>query len=501
MRVTSPLSRAMVWPVLLHVAAASAASAQTFARVPADTSARTVARLIDGLPGRAVALTTLLDIASRENIDLRIANTAGREAAAFARAEGGVVDPQFQLSTDRLPTDAGLGGAAALRSTALVSTAMPWGTRVDVSSYRVGGASTPAASMASGYGVTLFQPLLEGLRQETASWRAATRDADAARARATRARDEALTAVSLSYWGLGEAQATEAVYQRSLELSEELLSRSLELAKRDLVAQVDVLTLRSGVAVREALFNEARQLRRERSDALILLVYGTNAAARLASDTLPLKSLDPSDSVFTMPLGTDALATAMRDRSDVQAARLQLDAASVRLARARNFRKPSLGVTAGYISDRFAGGPGNPGGVGDARSGSWRLGLSLSTPVLNRRDAGNAQAASLGVDLESFRLTLVENTVLVDVRTAERRVRMGRERLATTTRGAEFAWAQLVAERRRLELGFSDAFRLLQTEENAVRTQLDAIRARYDVLRAQAQLGLALGQVRSRPEP
>jgi hypothetical protein len=114
----------------------------------------------------------------------------------------------------------------------------------------------------------------------------------------------------------------------------------------------------------------------------------------------------------------------------------------------------------------------------------------VSTP--QSRGARYMIGGSSGDDI--LRLTLTENTVLVDMRTAERRVRMGRERLAMTTRGAESAWAQLLAERRRLELGFSDAFRLLQTEENAVRTQLDAVRARYDVLRAQAQLALALGQ-------
>lgn len=485
------------WAVALHLVAASAAVAQTTGRVSADSGTHAVARLIDGLPGSPVTLAMLLVVAGRENIDLRVATAAGREAVAVARAEGGVVDPQFELSTDRVPDVVGTGGVARYRSTALISTALPWGTRLEASSYRTSGAASRDVSGTSGYGVTLVQPLLEGLRQETATWRAAARDAEAERARATRAREEVNAQVALSYWGVGEAQATEAVYQRSLELSEALLGRSLELAKRDLVAQVDVLTLRSGVAVREALLNEARQLRRERSDALILLVYGSRAAARFAGDTLPLKSIDPSDSASVLPTGSDALATAMRQRSDVQAARLRLEAAGVRLARARNFRKPSLGVSAGYASDQLAGGATFANGDPGSRSGSWRLGLSLSTSVLNRRDLGTAQAASLGVDIESFRLSLAENTVLADVRTAERRVRMGRERLAMTTRGAEFAWAQLVAERRRLELGFSDAFRLLQTEENAVRTQLDAVRARYDVLRAQAQLALALGQVAS----
>lgn len=489
------------WQLALSVAmlplsmAPTLAAAQGVANVRGDSGTRAVARLIEELPGRPVPLATLLAVAKRENLDQRVATAAGREAEAMARAEGGVLDPQLSLASDRVPDATRLGGGARYRSTALVSTALPWGTRIEASSFRMTPNGTQALSGTSGYGVTFVQPLLEGLRQETATWRAATRDAAAAQARAARVRDEALTQVMLAYWDLSEAQATEAVYQRSFTLSEQLLSRSLDLAQRDLVAQVDVLTLRSGAAIREALLNEARQLRRERSDALVLLAFGANAAAELTRDTLPIKTIDPVADEWQAPRVDEALATALVHRSDVQAAKLRVEAAGVRLARARNVRKPSLALAAGYASTLADGGVTMAPGDQQSRSGAWRLGLSLSTPVLNRRDASTAQAASLTVDIESFRLTLAENTVRNEVRTAERRVRMGRERRDIALRGAELAWAQLVAERRRLELGFSDAFRLLQTEEYAVRAQLDAVRARYDALRAQAQLSLALGTI------
>ena len=69
----------------------------------------------------------------------------------------------------------------------------------------------------------------------------------------------------------------------------------------------------------------------------------------------------------------------------------------------------------------------------------------------------------------------------------------GVERLAVADQAASLAWDQLIAERRRLELGLGDAFRLLLTEENAVQAQLEAVRARYDLARARARYNFAIG--------
>jgi len=65
--------------------------------------------------------------------------------------------------------------------------------------------------------------------------------------------------------------------------------------------------------------------------------------------------------------------------------------------------------------------------------------------------------------------------------------------LTAAEEAATLAWDQLVAERRRLELGLGDSFRLLQTEENAVQAQLEAVRAKYELARAEARYRFATG--------
>ena len=476
--------------------------AQEDSRDTLRTNLRPVSELVSLLPGTPVTLTSLVDVALRQGFALRLAEATRREAAARMRTAGGAVDPEIQMSSEVTSDPWGAAGGTQHRSVLGLTTAMPWGTRIRAAATRhsaldANGTSAGVSALRSftSGGVTVVQPLLEGFRQETAEWRASSREDDAAQQQFDRVRDQVATDVALAYWELSETQAIEAVYQRSLELSQGLLRRLGELAKRDLVAEVDVLTVQTGVALREALLNAAQQERRERSDALILLVFGDAAGARLTADSLPLKATDTEPDTLPLPTSDALLTQAMQQRSDLRAATLRLEGADIRWSRAANFQRPGLDLTAGYQSDGALAATGVAGGDGSGR-GSWQLGVSLTAPVFNRRDLGQAQAAAVNRDVERLRWRVQRNAVLGEVRAAERRVRMGQERYAIATRAGTLSWAQLQAERRRLELGLGDVFRLLQTEENAVRGQLEAVRARHDLLRAQALLHLATGRVR-----
>lgn len=480
---------------LLALLSPAAAAAQSS---PADSallaSNRSVTTLVEQLPGNAVSLASLVDVAMRDAFDMRLALAARREAGGIARSAGRVLDPVAQVGTD---VAAGGTDATRTRNSAIgVLGALPWGTQYAADAVRQSGIGLGSAPSATGaqtlYALSVSQPLLEGLNQRTADWRAADRERTAAELNYRRARERVATAVEVEYWTLAEAQAVEAVYQRSLELSRAFLARNIELAKRDLIADVDVLTVRGGVAQREGILNAAQQARRERSDALVLLAYGERAISQLESDSLPVKAIDREPDSTAAESSTAALQRALTQRGDVRAARERVDAAAIRQSRARNATRPGLDVTGGWSSSTVPA-LGNVAGNPGTAASAWRLGLSLSTPLFNRGDLGASQLANAAVDIETTRLRAAEGTALVEIREASRGVAMGFERLAITQRSANLTWEQLVAERRRLDLGLGDSFRLLQTEERAVQAQLDAVRARYDVLRAQARYRLALG--------
>lgn len=454
---------------------------------------RSISGLIAGLPGRMVSLEDVIRVGLQENLDVRLATTRRRVADAIAFTEGRAVDPVLRLGTgvqsSSLSRIAGTTTAAAGASGAL-----PWGTEYSADYSRGSrssalGVFTPAQSVFS---LSVAQPLLDGLNQQTAEWRASRQESAAAGYELQRTRERIVTEIELLYWTLAEAQATEAVFQRSLALSETLLSRNVELAARDLVAEVDVLTTRSGVALRRAIAIQGRQARRDASDRLIIAVYGTRAQLELAADTLPVKANEPA---LAMPVaaGFDAaVSAALARRKDVAAAEQANAAARIRNDRAMNATRPSLALETGVLSYRegtVAGAANNSA----ERSTTWRLGLSLSAPAHNRSDRGFALSSAARLDGSDIQLRMVKNDVLQDVRAALRGVQSGAERLAAAEQAASLAWDQLVAERRRLELGLGDSFRLLQTEENAVQAQLEAVRAKYELARAEARYRYATG--------
>jgi outer membrane protein TolC len=367
--------------------------------------------------------------------------------------------------------------------------------RADQGSGIAPGTGARVLSRPTTWSLALSQPLLEGRGQPGVEPRAAAAERRASDAAVERSRQMLATAVELAYWSLAEAQVVEAVFERSVEIARELVARYEALAARDLVPNLDLLTVRSGEAQRDALRINAQQARRDRSDELLLLVYGAQAGARLGADTVPVKALDTDVVLPRMDALGDLLPDAA-NRADVREAFARREGAALRVGRARNALLPSLALTGVYTGtadmSSITTQVGAP--VSAIASNSWQLGLSLGLPVFNRRDRGGREQASATLDLSAIDAQAREAAAIVDIRTAWRAVELGTERLRRSEQAAAFAWAQLVGERQRVELGLGDPFRLLQTEEVAARAQLEATSSRFALIRGNARLRLALGR-------
>ncbi len=465
------------------------ASAQTGAELPT----RSINELIQALPGRFIPLAQLVRAALDHGLDAQLASAERRVIEADAMIAGRVIDPTLQLASGL--TSNGTVDATAFRTAqAQVAGTLPYGTQLSAALTRGPGrdiAGTSLFSQQNVYGLAISQPLLDGFNQRTTDWRATRIERTAAVQTFARARESVAADIELLYWNLAEAQASEAVYQRSLELAQTLLSRNTELAKRDMVAEVDVLTSRGAVALRTSTLIQARQARRDASDRLLFAAYGDRASEEVLRDSLPVKSVDtPSGAVSASDL-SNALSTATRQRKDLIAAQGRREAAQLRVSQTRNALLPGLSFEGGYSSTPRSGVATDGSSLG--RNNAWRVGLSVSAPFWNYADRGGALRASAVFDVQDVTVRSTLNTVQLETRAAVRAVQSVRERLAAAEQAASLAWDQLLAERKRLDLGLGDSFRLLQTEENAVRAQLEAVRAQYELARAQVRFRYATG--------
>jgi outer membrane protein TolC len=458
---------------------------------------RPLAALIEELPGRPTALDELLAVALERNLPLQASRTRRQLAAAGVDVPGGDFDLALSLGAGVGETRLAPGRSGSY--TARLDQVLPWGTAlgVDLTGSRSPSARGAAGSYDADIGVSIAQPLLQGLRARDVELRVARHLGNASVHRLTRAMAAVTAEVELAYWDLAESEAIQAVLLRSSEIAELLLLRNEQLAARDLVADVDVLTARSGLALRRASLVGAGRARLDRAEDIVFRVWGEDATRRLSADSLPLKTT-PVDLVVpdVIPL-EEAEALALTRRGDLAAAQSDLLGAEVAAHGARNARLPSLGVDASARSGGTDSSFGRSLGALDG-GWSWSLGLSFSQPLRNRTDRALDQIADLTRELRRLDVILAENLVRQDVRLAIRGISAGVERLAAAEEAASLASAQLEAERRRLDLGLGDSFRLLETEENAVQAELESVRARYDLARAVTQYRLALGEAPTR---
>jgi len=452
--------------------------------------------MIASLPGRPVALADLVTVALERSLALQAERLVRDVAEADAQVEGGLFDPTLALGT-RLAQGSAREAPPSRLVVGSVGSVLPWGT--ELSAEFSGGSNPdlltpPLASDGADLALTLRQPLLRGWNVTGARWAAARHLRDAARWSEAYGLERTLAEVETLYWSLAEAEAVEAVLQRSWEVAEALASRNRQLAERQLMAEVDVITAESGALLRRAGLIQARRERVDAAERLVFAVWGAGATERLLSDpeTLKTAGLPPTE------VAGDALfdeAGALEARADVRSVRAVLAAAEETHRRARSLALPALSLDGAWGSSGRAGGTGAAVDALGARA-EWSLGLTLSMPVGNRARRGEERAAQWDLALRGIDLTLVENGVRREVREASRAVRSGQERLEAAEEAARLARAQLDGERRRLELGLGDSFRLLQTEEVAVRAELEAVQARHDLARALTRLRLARGEIR-----
>lgn len=479
--------------------------AATFAPVAAQDPApatpaelgRPLEELVADLPGRSVSLDELVGLAMERNLPLEGSRVRRRLAGAEVTVESGTFDPALSLggSLVRSRTLAGRAGSYEAR----LDQVLPWGTEVGVD---ITGARSPVLGEPGGrydadVGMSLRHPLLEGFLTRDSELDAARRLDEASVHRLARAMESVTADVELAYWDLAEAEAVQAVLQRSHQIAEALLSRNRQLAERELVAEVDVITARSGVALRRAGLVEARRTRVDAAERLVFLVWGAGAEAELARDTLPIKTTPVELDTPVLGSREEIVARALGRRQDLAAARFELQGAREVARSAQNARLPFLALDGSVRSGGSD--PSLEGSLGALDEGvSWSLGFTFAQPLWNRRDRGLDRIADLTVDLRALELAIVENVVRQDVRLAVRAISAGRERLEAAEEASELARAQLEAERGRLDLGLGDSFRLLETEENAVQAELESVRARYDLARAITRYRLALGELAPR---
>ena len=185
----------------------------------------------------------------------------------------------------------------------------------------------------------------------------------------------------------------------------------------------------------------------------------------------------------------EALAIALRSRSDLQARQKREEQANLDYRAARSDRIPSLSGFAGY---------GTIGSGIDSAIPTWNLGVTLELPVFDggRVDARRAEALSR-LRRERIEGQDLRRQIELEIRLAFAGLNLAREQITVAEEGLQLAQQELEQARRRYQAGVTSSLEVTDAQTRLERARENQITALFDYNLERINLGEAMGTIRS----
>jgi outer membrane protein TolC len=326
--------------------------------------------------------------------------------------------------------------------------------------------STPPAFLFDpAYNSTLTlgvrQPLLQGfgIKRQTAGIRASEKNLEASSLLVGAEAANLAARVRAAYWNLVYAWQDKSVKELSLTLAQRLLEETDAKIRAGKLAEVDIYQPRSEISRREEGLISADRTIGLHEDELKLLMNTKDWQATIIPTDLP-----PTEPYF--PELTTILENALRNRPDIKAADLSIDAARIREESARDNTRPSLDLVGllGQGGTDEAYGDSIDDAIDDGET-QWQAGLAFSMPLQNNvakglyRQAGAAHSKARNT-AEQMRLEVQQS-----VRTTVRDVQLAIKGMEATKKTSLATQKRLEAEQAKFAAGRATTFDVLAAQE------------------------------------
>ena len=315
-----------------------------------------------------------------------------------------------------------------------------------------------------------------------------------------------------AYWNLVYAIDDYQVKQQSLQLARDLLAKNRKEVEVGKIAPIEVLNAEATVASREADILQAEILIRKREDWLRNLLNLTTGEGINQQKLVPADT--PAFEIKAISF-EEALQKATQNRPDLKISSANIENRELNLTVAKNQMLPGLNLNLSYWSpgvsgDRILYLDDNPftgvvvgreaGSAGDSLKDSfkqlynnWEVGLTLTLPLSSVTSRANLVKARM--ELEKSLLELEDNKkqALLEVRDAVRDIEAHAKRVEAYRASRALAEERLQAEVKKLEVGLTTNYFVLQFQEELANARSLEIRSLIDYNLAWAKLDKAMG--------
>jgi outer membrane protein TolC len=318
--------------------------------------------------------------------------------------------------------------------------------------------------------------------------------------------------VEQAYLFLAYSIANLEVMQQSLELAQDLLAKNKREVEVGTLAPIEVLTAQAEVATRDADILQAEVQVKNYEDQLKTLINLEEEQAGIRGKIIPTDKPTYAEYKITVD---EALRIGMQNRPDLRELRWDLENKNIEVGYTKNQLLPDLSLIASYWSPGISGtrifyegdnplsenvisvAPGNSSdALKDAfgfKYNNWYVGLTLTVPTNTL--FSRAEHAQARVNQEKAQLTLknAEQQAFLEIRNAVRLVETNFKRIAAYRVARELAEKKLEAEDKKLQVGLTTNYIVLQHQRDLATARSNELRAIAEYILSQAALEKAMG--------
>jgi outer membrane protein TolC len=358
-------------------------------------------------------------------------------------------------------------------------------------------------SFTSSATLSVTQPLLRGFRIDSSRYQiqVARRNREISDLQFRATVTATLANVKTLYYELLAARDNIEVQRKSLALAKKLLEENRIRVRVGTMAPLDIVAAESEVASREEGVIVADALLAQAEDAVKAAIFPANDAAMWATRIVPTERL-VADPVVVDTSG--AVTRALAQRTDIEAARKDLEKATLTVGLTRNQALPGVDLSFSYGATGVGGTfverervPGSlvpgpilrtvPGGYADAlgdalglRFPTWSMAVNLTYPILNRAGRANRARARLAREQAETALARLEMNIASEVRAAGRAVETNLKRVESTRAARTLQAQRLDAEEKKFAAGMSTNFFVTQAQRDLELAAVNELRAIVD---------------------
>jgi outer membrane protein TolC len=459
-------------------------------------------------PGRLISLQESIDLALKNNLDLKIERINPAISLADVDIARAGYDPVFNFSGRH---SYGVSGGGIRTDNVVVPPSKAesdtfssgiTGTGLFGLSYNLSGTvnesygTRPEAfdTSSGSVGISLTQPLLRNFLFDPTRYNIiiAKKNLSISELRLRQQIMTVINSVEQAYYELIFARENVKVQETALQLAQQLFEDNKRRVEIGTLAPLDEKQAESQVSGRQTDVTVALRTLATQQNALKKLI---TAQYRELHD----EQLQPAESLSAVPVDIDlqeSWGKGLAQRPDLLQSRLDLERQGITVKYFKNQLLPQLDLTGSYgygasgdlheFSDAF-------GDIRRTDKPSYSVGTVFSVPLGNKSARERYKQGKFQADQLLLQLKKLEEGILVQIDEDVNQVRSSLSRVESTRQSRAYAEAALQAEQQKLNLGRSTSFVVLQLQRDVTAARSDEIRALADYNKALSQLSLDEG--------